>query len=304
MALIDQWRSQRHQRQLENRDRKATEVTRSAAVRTHIQSLTARRQLASQELHDNLQQFRQDLARSDTNRRQEARERQARVQAAMVRLQQSTQEFLQRANHSRQEQHQALQQEIQTFIQHELVEFIEDLRLQITAYFRDLEALRQQRQQEIQERKEELEENLQHYTRDRQNRAKVQQAELAQLMEFLHNYRLNLYQSVWGDGQISDLPPLPNLPSISPIPEPTEAEPTTAAPSLSSPAPAQRDKENVNFSSTEEEQVYNFLQQSPASRLSNIEAALGINRIQAVDTLRSLIKQGLVTQRDRLYSTL
>ncbi|MDJ1175563.1 helix-turn-helix domain-containing protein [Roseofilum capinflatum] len=64
------------------------------------------------------------------------------------------------------------------------------------------------------------------------------------------------------------------------------------------------DKKNVNDLSTEEEQVYNFLRKSPSSRLTVIEEALGINRVQAVDTLRSLIKKGMVTQRDRLYSVL
>ena len=52
-----------------------------------------------------------------------------------------------------------------------------------------------------------------------------------------------------------------------------------------------------------EKEVYTFLHESQGSRLTQIESALGINRFQAVDALRSLIKKGLITQRDRMYLT-
>lgn len=50
-----------------------------------------------------------------------------------------------------------------------------------------------------------------------------------------------------------------------------------------------------------EKAVYHFLQNNNGGRLTQIETSLGINRFQAVDALRSLIKKGLVTQRDRVY---
>lgn len=50
-----------------------------------------------------------------------------------------------------------------------------------------------------------------------------------------------------------------------------------------------------------EKAVYNFLHANNGGRLTQIETSLGINRFQAVDALRSLIKKGLVTQRDRVY---
>ncbi len=52
---------------------------------------------------------------------------------------------------------------------------------------------------------------------------------------------------------------------------------------------------------THEKAVYNFLHESQGARLTQIESSLQINRFQAVDTLRSLIKKGLITQRDRVY---
>ncbi|NER33080.1 MAG: gas vesicle protein GvpN [Oscillatoria sp. SIO1A7] len=51
-----------------------------------------------------------------------------------------------------------------------------------------------------------------------------------------------------------------------------------------------------------EREVYRYLQQSQGSRVSEIQSALEINRVQAIDALRSLIKKGLLMQRDdRLY---
>ncbi len=50
-----------------------------------------------------------------------------------------------------------------------------------------------------------------------------------------------------------------------------------------------------------EQATYDYVKSSNGAKLTDIESALGMNRFQAVDTLRSLIKQGLIVQRDRLY---
>jgi len=47
-----------------------------------------------------------------------------------------------------------------------------------------------------------------------------------------------------------------------------------------------------------DEKVYAFLQQSQGAKLSEIEMALGINRIETTDALRILIKKGVVKQRE------
>jgi hypothetical protein len=47
--------------------------------------------------------------------------------------------------------------------------------------------------------------------------------------------------------------------------------------------------------------IYSYLQRVQGARLGEIESALELNRIQTVDALRSLMEQGLVVQRDRLY---
>ena len=50
-----------------------------------------------------------------------------------------------------------------------------------------------------------------------------------------------------------------------------------------------------------EKEVYTFLHNAEGGRLTQIETALNLNRFQAVDALRSLIKKGLITQRERVY---
>ncbi|NER33083.1 MAG: hypothetical protein F6J93_03225 [Oscillatoria sp. SIO1A7] len=50
-----------------------------------------------------------------------------------------------------------------------------------------------------------------------------------------------------------------------------------------------------------EEEIYEYISKSEGKRLKEIEEALGVNRVQSVDALRSLIQQGLIVERDRLY---
>ncbi|MEM7773475.1 MAG: hypothetical protein AAF327_23590 [Cyanobacteria bacterium P01_A01_bin.37] len=50
-----------------------------------------------------------------------------------------------------------------------------------------------------------------------------------------------------------------------------------------------------------EVEIFNYLQAVDGARLIEIEHALDINRFQTVDALRSLIKQGRIIQRDRIY---
>ena len=58
--------------------------------------------------------------------------------------------------------------------------------------------------------------------------------------------------------------------------------------------------ENVGGDS--EHQVYGYLQKSEGMRVSQISQALGLNRFQTIDALRSLMKKGMLIQRDdRLY---
>lgn len=47
-----------------------------------------------------------------------------------------------------------------------------------------------------------------------------------------------------------------------------------------------------------EQEIYTYLLQSGGGKVSEIEAALQINRVQTIDALRSLLKKGVLKQRD------
>ena len=51
-----------------------------------------------------------------------------------------------------------------------------------------------------------------------------------------------------------------------------------------------------------EHAIYRYIQQSSGAKITEIEQVLGMNRFQAVDTLRSLVDKGFLSQReDRMY---
>ncbi len=63
-------------------------------------------------------------------------------------------------------------------------------------------------------------------------------------------------------------------------------------------APASPTPQNIPY----ESEIYTYLLQSGGAKVSEIEAALQINRIQTIDALRSLLKKGVLKQRDdRLF---
>lgn len=81
---------------------------------------------------------------------------------------------------------------------------------------------------------------------------------------------------------------LETLSEVIPLPE-VKAEPVEETrPELRDPAQLEMD-------------IFKYIQALNGARLTEIESALSINRFQAVDALRSLIKKGNVTQRDRIY---
>jgi hypothetical protein len=52
-----------------------------------------------------------------------------------------------------------------------------------------------------------------------------------------------------------------------------------------------------------ETDVYGYIHQQKGARLAEIESALGMERIQTVQVLRSMLVQGIIIQRDRVYYT-
>ncbi len=161
-----------------------------------------------------------------------------------------------------------------------------------------------------------------------------------QLAQQLATFRTNLRSLVWGDGAPQPPTSMDKsaLPKSSLTP--TVAQPAVQAPSTSStlpptavpvPKPISTDTNDngtpAKRSSAEsavatsapvpvsqatmlpeqavkvriEQQVYDYVQAAQGARLAEIESAVGINRFQAVDALRSLMQRGVITQHDRVY---
>ncbi|XDE63740.1 hypothetical protein AB3M80_07065 [Arthrospira platensis BEA 1257B] len=56
-----------------------------------------------------------------------------------------------------------------------------------------------------------------------------------------------------------------------------------------------------NLSDTEQK-IYTYIKDSDGARVSEIEIALGLNRVQTTDALRSLLRKSYLTQQDnRLF---
>ena len=108
--------------------------------------------------------------------------------------------------------------------------------------------------------------------------------------------------------------PAPVAPKLQPIQVP-EVTPPVAEPAQPSLADMgyMSEPETINMNAPDrsmmsaqesmvlENDIYKYIHDGSGARLTDIETALGINRFQAVDALRALIKKGWVTQRDRTY---
>lgn len=91
-------------------------------------------------------------------------------------------------------------------------------------------------------------------------------------------------------------------PTHPPLPTPSmTAAKAAPAPKTATPSPIEAVQPHTSPAVDHEKAVYTFLHASQGARLTQIEAALNLNRFQTVDALRSLIKKGLITQRDRVY---
>jgi gas vesicle GvpC-like protein len=240
---------------------------------------TIERSLMAEQLAQELRQFHSALNVSASLLRQE-------IQTRVSTLQQETQTLLSTSQHER-----VLMRTQQA---QELTTFVEKLSADVQSYLWELELLRQERAQQLQT-------TLSHSRSDRQANLNALFQRFSQFRAELQQYCTHLRASVWGadldtDHQscsINPNQPSPRLRHPSPVGEGMAERANPEPTPISSAQPA------VEI----EKEVYNYLHQVQGARLAELETALAINRIQAVDVLRSLITKGLITQRDRVYYT-
>ncbi|MEH1793010.1 MULTISPECIES: gas vesicle protein GvpC [unclassified Nostoc] len=162
----------------------------------------------------------------------------------------------------------------------------------------------QQFQQEIVERQLEI---LQIKTDvwQRQQEYRQQRAAKAQaLFQNLQNFRAILHNSVWGDYSHEQ--------AVSPT-RAKEEKLVVTVPKWSIPRSAIKangfrpsantmtKKVPALNADTVKSKVQQYIQQAEGATLIEIEEVIGLSRVQTIDILRSLIKQGVLEQRDRQY---
>ncbi|MCU0552466.1 MAG: hypothetical protein MUC48_24305 [Leptolyngbya sp. Prado105] len=262
----------------------------------------AERSLMSQQLSHDLSAFRSTLEKTVESLRQE-------IQADLQILQISTQAQLDESHQRRVQNRICLARDLQIFV--------DELRLSVVTFLADATLERQEKAAQNQ--------------RDRKAKLEELFNEFAEFRSQLKQYRSTLSQTVWGEEiqhsqsaeprvsksttepVAAEKPPAaksavnPVAAAESPAPKPA-AKPVivkprgfrVAASTASNPSPTMPVTADPALSS-EEKRIYDYIEDMQSVRLTEIESALGMTRIQAVEGLRSLIQQGKITQKDRVY---
>ncbi|MDF0554556.1 hypothetical protein [Kamptonema sp. UHCC 0994] len=337
MALLDEWRSQREERQQEVRSRQQEVRSTIASLQEvrltqglhdrnwrqqayiNLQQQTQRfltatssnRRIQAELLAEKLDEFArslslqtaQFLAEITTDREKlatatlkELREFHVNLSATLADLRQQRQNRIEVLKNQTQELLTASYlQRIQTQAQlnRQLTVWMEALRSDIQSYLQELElmgeARRRQLHQSFQEsRAQRLVEAQQ--IRDRHARFQAQ----------LHLYRQNLQFEVWGEhSKMISKSHQQHHQGSKVVSKPVAAEAQIKLDTNVKAQPVEAVKPNMTV--LQEQQVYNYIRQGKGARLTEIEAATGLSRVQTVDALRSLLQKGSIVQRDRLY---
>ena len=303
MAFKDSWQQQRQLRLQQVGQRRQ-------AVSVLLQETQKQRQTKASQLRSDLNLFREILAYDTSVRREK-------LQSDCETLHRQTQEFLAIAHLDRALGSQQLRDDLNVF-RSALSGTVKSLRQDIQADLQilqietrsQLEAAHQNRiEQRIESTRslsifvEKLRSDVALFLTDvaleRQEKALQDQrdrtAELNKLFtgfaEFrsqIQQYRTDLSHTVWGDA--AEIPPAPKPSAAKPSAEPRSLGFKVVTPVK--PAPVAK---------TDEDKIYEYIEVMQSVRLTEIESALSMTRIQAVEGLRSLIQHGKITQRDRLY---
>ena len=320
MSLKDSWQQERQQRQQEVIQRQQTVSESLTATRQH-------RQMKAAQLRHELSLFREALASESTARRTE-------LQMYCQRLHLETQSFLDAAADRRHVQATQLAQELNRFVQvlqqqtaallqaaqaeraaaaqrleQDLVAFVSDLRSDVQSYLIELEAVRAQRAAQLSQSLIASRAKREAETQDLFQRLAVFRTELRRFSQ-------NLHHTVWGGDR-----PHSQTPTVKSQAPKTVTQPlgriasglTNGSVAVASTvgafqhgntvavAPPAKVTKASHDAIVYEKDVHAYIHKVQGARLTEIERALGLNRFQSVDALRSLIKKGHVIQRDRVY---
>ncbi|OUL21772.1 gas vesicle protein GvpC [Nostoc sp. T09] len=194
---------------------------------------------------------------------------------------------------------QLTQQELQ--LQADLLH--QELNSSVSSLHNNRNLQQQQFQQEIVERQLEI---LQIKTdvSQRQQEYRQQRAAKAQaLFQDLQNFRAILHNSVWGNRtheQAVSPPPAKTEKLVATVPKWSISRSSIKATGFR-PAVNTMTKKVPALNADTKSKVQQYIQQAEGATLIEIEEVIGLSRVQTIDILRSLIKQGVLEQRDRQY---
>ena len=162
----------------------------------------------------------------------------------------------------------------------------------------------QQFQQEILERQLEILQIKTDVSQRQQEYRQQRSAKAQALFQNLQNFRAILHNSVWND--YSPEQPVPPTPakeekSVVTVPKWSISRSAIKATGFRTSVNTIAKKAPVLNTDTAKSKVQQYIQQAEGATLIEIEEVIGLSRVQTIDILRSLIKQGVLEQRDRQY---
>ncbi|MBD2676084.1 MULTISPECIES: gas vesicle protein GvpC [Nostoc] len=180
----------------------------------------------------------------------------------------------------------------------------QELSSSVTSLHNNRKLQQQQFQQEIVERQLEI---LQIKTDvcQRQQKYRQQRAAKAQaLFQDLQNFRAILHNSVWDDyshKQAVSTAPAKQEKLVVTVPKRSISRSVIKATGFRPSANTMTKKVPALNADTAKSKVQQYIEQAEGATLIEIEEVIGLSRVQTIDILRSLIKQGVLEQRDRQY---
>lgn len=154
-----------------------------------------------------------------------------------------------------------------------------------------------ERQLEILQIKTDVWERQQEYRQQRTAKAQA-------LFQDLQNFRATLHNSVWGDyshEQTVSPTPAKEEKLVVTVPKRSISHSAIKANGFRPSVKTMTKEVPALNADTIKSKVQQYIQQAEGATLIEIEEVIGLSRVQTIDILRSLIKQGILEQRDRQY---
>ncbi|WP_414570590.1 gas vesicle protein GvpC [Nostoc sp. CCY 9925] len=174
----------------------------------------------------------------------------------------------------------------------------------VTSLHNNRNLQQQQFQQEIVERQLEILQIKTDVSQRQQEYRQQRTAKAQALFQDLQNFRATLHNSVWGDcshEQAVSPTPAEKEKLVATVPKWSISRSSIKATGFRSSVNTMTKKVPALNADTVKSKVQQYIQQAEGATLIEIEEVIGLSRVQTIDILRSLIKQGVLEQRDRQY---